>query len=290
MQESLLRPPAFQLARSYAELLKIIGLSAIYAPALPVSYAIGVLGVFLLYWCKKYQGLYLTAAPPKLREDSFGITITARVINLLQILFGCLVFYRFDDEISTTLWVNIGIWAVALPIRKIGRLCFARTEHALSTAHVSFIKNAGLNDTRGEPRSMRSDETHYEMPEIRIAQLPEVAETRSRRVRTAFLCRMYKCDTSELSSKGRLGLYHPPIPTHASPEQLETLLKNFEPFSTVVPANTNYLPGQTHSTGGNNTAPPVSSKSRAKLDILESFQRRRRAASGHDASEEMSNL
>ena len=288
MQESLLRPPAFALARSYAELLKIIGLSAIYAPALPVSYAISVFGLFVLYWCKKYQGLYLTTAPPKLREDAFGITITARVINLLQILFGCLVFYRFDDGISTTLWANIGIWAVALiPIRKFGRLCIAQKELANSTEDVSFIKNAGLNDTRGEARSIRSDETYYEMPEMRVNQAPEVTETRSRRVRTAFLCRMYKCETSELVSKGRLGLYHPPIPTHASPEQLETLLKNFEPFSAVVPANANYLPGQTHSTGGDNTAPPFSRNARAKLDILASFQKRKRERMQNDASEEM---
>ena len=50
MQESLVQPPAFQLARSYAELLKILGLSAIYAPALPVSYAVGVFGIILQYW------------------------------------------------------------------------------------------------------------------------------------------------------------------------------------------------------------------------------------------------
>ena len=276
MQESLVQPPAFQLARSYAELLKILGLSAIYAPALPVSYAVGVFGIFLLYWSKKYQGLYLTTAPPKLREDSFGITITARVINLLQILFGCLVFYRFDDGISTTLWANIGIWAVALiPIRRIRRLCIAQTQLANSTEDVSFVKNAGLHG------GSTDDKTDHEMPEIRVTQSPEVTETRSRRVRTAFLCRMYQCEKSELMSKGRLGLYHPPIPTHASPEQLERLLKNYEPFGALVPANANYLPGQTQSTGGDNTAPPFSEKTRAKLDILASFQRRKSQQEHH---------
>ena len=44
---------------------------------------------------------------------------------------------------------------------------------------------------------------------------------------------MYQCEKSELMSKGRLGLYHPPIPTHASPEQLERLLKNYEPFGAL---------------------------------------------------------
>jgi hypothetical protein len=92
---------------------------------------------------------------------------------------------------------------------------------------------------------------------------------------------MYQCEKSELMSKGRLGLYHPPIPTHASPEQLERLLKNYEPFGALVPANANYLPGQTQSTGGDNTAPPFSEKTRAKLDILASFQRRKSQQEHH---------
>jgi len=283
VQEDLMRPPTFGLARSYAELLKTVGFAAIYAPAIPSSYLIGLIGIFVLYWCKKYQGLFMAEAPPKLREDSFGITATARIINLLQILFGCLIFYRFDDGIYTTLWVNIGIWAIALiPIRTIRKLFFsdAAQQFASSTGDVSFEQNAGLNDEQGKPRSMRMNSSReIEMPELHEhRQGAEEIATRAAKVRRAFICRMYRCTESELNSVGRLVMYYPPIPTHASSEQLERILKDYEPFSSCVPANTSYLPGQTDGTGGVHAEPPVRKSQQAKLSIMESFRRRQRLA------------
>ena len=76
-------------------------------------------------------------------------------------------------------------------------------------------------------------------------------------------------------------MYHPLIPAHAGAEQLELLLKNYEPFPVPVPAKPDYLPGQSHRTGGENTAVP-SSRERAKLDILASLERRKREALGED--------
>jgi len=94
---------------------------------------------------------------------------------------------------------------------------------------------------------------------------------------------MYKCGHEELLSEGRLAVYHPLIPVHAGAEQLELLLKNYEPFSVPVPAKSDYLPGQSDRTGGENTAVPVS-KQHAKLNILSSFERRRKAR-GTDGEE-----
>ena len=285
VQEDLVRPPSFGLARSYAELLKTVGFAAIYAPAIPSSYLIGLVGIFVLYWCKKYQGLFIAEAPPKLREDSFGITATARIINLLQILFGCLVFYRFDDGIYTTLWANIGVWAIALiPIRTVRKLLFADAAKpiASSTGDVSFEQNAGLNDEQGKPRSMRMNSSReIEMPKMqenRHSGEKIESETRAAKVRRAFICRMYRCTESELNSVGRVAMYYPPIPTHASPEQLERLLKDYEPFPSCVPANTSYLPGQTDSTGGAYAEPPMRKSQQTKLNIMESFRRRKRMA------------
>ena len=280
VQEDLLAPPEFALARSYAELLSILGMAAIYAPALPSSYFIALFGIFLLYWTKKYQGLFTTSAPPKLKEDAFGITTTLRVISLLQILFGCLVFYRFDSEINTTLWINLAIWIVS-PLTRIYRVLREREPHTKSTGGVSFEKNAGLHDSTGEWRSMRSDETIREIIASTSSERASLSETRANLIRRAFLCRMYKCDHEELLGKGRLALYHPLIPAHAGAEQLELLLKNYEPFPVPVPAKPDYLPGQSHRTGGENTAVP-SSRERAKLDILASLERRKREALGED--------
>jgi len=282
VQEDLMAPPEFALARSYAELLSILGMAAIYAPALPSSYFIALFGIFLLYWTKKYQGLFTTSAPPKLKEDAFGITTTLRVISLLQILFGCLVFYRFDSAIDTTLWINLAIWSVSV-FRRLYRVLRERVPHTTSTGGVSFEKNAGLHDSTGEWRSMRSDEPIREFIESTTSEKGTISETRANLIRRTFLCRMYKCGHEELLSEGRLALYHPLIPVHAGAEQLELLLKNYEPFSVPVPAKSDYLPGQSDRTGGENTAVPVS-KQHAKLNILSSFERRRKAR-GTDGEE-----
>jgi len=288
VQEDLLRPAEFELHRSYAELLKIIGLAAIYGPALPTSYAVAFVAIIVLYCCKKYEGLRISLAPPKLREDSFGITVTIRVISMLQILFGCLVFYKFDDGINVTLVVNIVIWAIALvPYRKIQNVFFPNPPRAKSTGDISFEKNAGLRDAEGALRSMRSDD----YAELSLAHTMKPAqaahETREMRVRKAFLCRMYKCSEEELHETGRLALYHPPVPTHANTKQLESLLEKFEPFPEVVAARATYLPGQSQKNGGDNTAPPYTKSSemqQKKADILASFKRRRAQMSASEGT------
>ncbi|OUS48939.1 hypothetical protein BE221DRAFT_203235 [Ostreococcus tauri] len=280
VQVDLVNPPDFGMARSYAELLKTVGFAAIYAPALPASYIVGFVGVFVLYWCKKFQGLYIARAPPKLRADAFGITATARIINLLQIIIGCTVFYRFDAGIDNTLWANLGIWAVGIiPIRTIMKLFFvAQAARAASTNNVSFEKNLGMH-IGGEVRSPKADDALRSSATIpRERGDVATAETRAQQVRNAFVCRMYRCEPEDLEERVKLLMYYPDVPTHATPEQLEGLLKKYEPLQKIERANTAYLERQTAATGGEHARPPDNKHAKAKLDILASFQRRQRAS------------
>ena len=277
LQEKMYEPKEFDLSRQYSELLKIIGLAAIYGPALPVSYALAVIGIVVCYWCNKYSGLRMTKPPPKLHHSVFGVKFAIRIISLLQILFGCLVFYKFDSEVTVTLWVNLGIWIFALmPIRRLMGFWRPPELTAQSTGNVSFVNNAGLCDSHGRLRSMQDRKSVVEMPELRENEVETVPESRSEAVQKAFLARMYKCLPNELH-KGRLNLYHPPVPTHAAPKQLEAILKQYEPFEEVIPANPYYLPGQLEHTGGKHTEEPSkhAKSEKMKLNILQSFNRRR---------------
>ena len=277
IQERMFEPADFNLARQYSELLKIIGLAAIYGPALPISYFLAVVGIFVCYWCSKYSGLRMTKAPPKLHHSVFGVKVAIRIISLLQILFGCLVFYKFDSEVTETLWVNLAIWFFALlPIRRLMGFFKAAELAVQSTGDVSFVNNAGLCDSQGRLRSLKERHSVVEMPKLSNDEVESVPESRSEAVGKAFMARMYKCLPDELK-KGRLDLYHPPVPTHAAPKQLEAILRQYEPFESVVPANPHYLPDQLEDTGGIHTNPPVKNSKAAemKLNILASFNRRR---------------
>lgn len=274
----MLEPEEFDLARQYSELLKIIGLAAIYGPALPASYSIAAIGVLMCYCCNKYRGLRLSQVPPKLYHNALGVRMAIRIISLLQILFGCLVFYRFDTAITVTLWVNLAIWFVALlPIRRFMGFFLPPELAAKSTGGVSFVNNAGLRDSSGQLRSLTMRRSSsVKMPDLNQENVENAPESRSELVRKAFMARMYKCELHELEN-GRLTLYHPPVPTHASPKQLEALLKLYEPFEELVPANPVYLPDQKESTGGIYTQPPSKTSvfARKKLDIIDSFNKRR---------------
>lgn len=105
-------PPEFRMNLRMGQAITTVGLAILYAPILPISTFIGLLGILVQYAVDQYMALRHSSRPRAFQVEAFyGANYLLRLLPLIQ-LFLILVFY-FGTSAGYASIAGLIIWATA---------------------------------------------------------------------------------------------------------------------------------------------------------------------------------
>ena len=249
MAERALEPTEFILAEKYAATLKTVALAVIYGPVLPISYLIAFFGLCVTYCTDKYIALRRARKPVRMKTmHSLYVVMSMRVLAFTQLFIAFDLW--FGEEKKAANWFVGGLiiwilWILFLPLIK---ACIGiERDEAFEDGgtggvsyHTNMGKGAGANAAPPlPPRPEEDGESELSKQE-----------------------KLIKCDLLGIKledfDKGRLDMYHPPLPADASEGTIKNLVAEYRLFDEPTKGDQTLMRGQKPRTGGFNVNPPGS--------------------------------
>ena len=249
MAERALEPTEFILAEKYAATLKTVALAVIYGPVLPISYLIAFFGLCVTYCTDKYIALRRARKPVRMKTmHSLYVVMSMRVLAFTQLFIAFDLW--FGEEKKAADWFVGGLliwilWILFLPLIK---ACIGiERDEAFEDGgtggvsyHTNMGKGAGANAAPPlPPRPEEDGESELSKQE-----------------------KLIKCDLLGIKledfDKGRLDMYHPPLPADASEGTIKNLVAEYRLFDEPTKGDQTLMRGQKPRTGGFNVNPPGS--------------------------------
>jgi hypothetical protein len=92
-----LHPPAFRMNLRLGQAVTTVGLSILYAPILPLSPMIGVVGTLFQYAVDQYIALRHSSKPRAFQVEALtGVNYILRLLPLAQVLLIWVLYFNFD--------------------------------------------------------------------------------------------------------------------------------------------------------------------------------------------------
>lgn len=105
-------PPEFRMNLRMGQAITTVGLAILYAPILPISALIGLLGILVQYAVDQYMALRHSSRPRAFQVEAFsGANYLLRLLPLIQLLL--VLFFYFGYRARYASIVGLVIWATA---------------------------------------------------------------------------------------------------------------------------------------------------------------------------------
>ena len=159
--DTMLDPPEFSISSNYAEVFKGISMAVIFAPMLPVSPLIGLLGALMQCYTDRWFAFKKAKRPRQLSEQAIGMVyILFRMIPLLQLLMMMFCF----PGVSWLVAIALGVWVI---LYTTGLLLTKRdvTGEDGGTGGLAFDEAKKVCDTGSLPPKQRKSYTENKLAE-----------------------------------------------------------------------------------------------------------------------------
>lgn len=245
MAELAMEPTEFILAEKYAATLKTVSLAVIYGPVLPISYFIALCGLCITYCSDKYIALRRARKPVRMKtQGTLYVVMGMRVLAFTQLMISYDLWFGEEKQAADwfigalVIWI---LWILFLPLIK---ACMGIDRDEAfedgGTGGISYHTNMGKGDGAAPPLPPRPEDD---------------GESELSKADKLIKCQLLNVKPEDFE-KGRLDMYHPPLPADASQGTVGNLVAEYRLFDAPTKGNPELMRGQKPRTGGFNVNPP----------------------------------
>lgn len=139
---SAMEPPLFNLPLRFASAVRTVALGVLYAPVLPISPAISVVGLVVSYFADQYLALHISRKPRAFDVDTLAaVNHIIELLPMAQMLLVFLIYFKDADGIVAPFVVGTVIWSFffLVPLGRLARCARDRNQEEDGTRDVRWV-------------------------------------------------------------------------------------------------------------------------------------------------------